>query len=188
MGTSVNQSSPRTLNWGAAQSGYRDANVPVQRVAAEIWRAAVNQPKGNLADLLAQPIVATLGGLVSQARSAAELARKSSFIIVEAKQASLAADIARRAAMQSVGASNPFKAYSEHLFSEATSYLVARDLPGHVGTGRAKNVAESLDFAGQVARYAASVAAHVELPKEVNAQRWAAHVRTVVDSLRRTER
>jgi hypothetical protein len=188
MGTSVNQSSPRTLNWSAAQSGYRNANVPVERVAAEIWRAAGNQPSGNLADLLARPIVATIGELASQAKSGAELAKKSAFVVAESKQASLAADIARRAAVQSVGATNPFKTYSERLFSEATSYLVARDLPGYVGMGRIANVAQSVRFAAQVAQHVAEVARSIDVPTQISARSWAAHVRSVVDSLRRSGR
>lgn len=188
MGTSVNQSSPRTLNWSAARSGYRDPSVPVERVAAEIWRAAGNQPLGNLADLLSRPIVATIGQLASQARSGVELARKSAFAVAQSKQASLAADLARRAAIQSVGAANPLRAYSERLFSEATSYLVARDLPGYVGIGRAKNVAQSVEFAAQVAKHVADVARSIETPSQITTQSWATHVRTVVDSLRRSGR
>ncbi len=188
MGTSVNQSSPRTLNWSVAQTGYRDAGVPVGRVAAEIWRAAANQPSGNLAALLAQPIVATIGELASQAKSGADLARKSAFVIAESKQASLAADIARRAAIQSVGAASPLKTYSERLFSEATSYLVARDLPGYVGSGRVENVAQSLQFAAQVAQHVVDVARSIDLPRHIDAQSWASHVRNVVDSLRRSGR
>jgi hypothetical protein len=188
MGTSVNQSSPRTLNWSAARSGYRDGSVPVERLAAEVWRAATNQPVGNLADLLARPIIATLGELVSQATSSVELARKSAFVVAESKQASLGVDIARRAAMQSFGTSNPFKTYSERLFSEATSYLVARDLPGYVGVGRVRNVAESLELAADVAIHVADITSRIDVPKRLDARSWAAHVRAVVDSLRRSGR
>jgi hypothetical protein len=160
----------------------------VERVAAEIWRAAGNQPKGNIAELLARPIVATVGELISSARSAAELVQKYAFVVADSKQASLATDIARRAAIQSFGASQPFKAYAERLFSEATSYLVARDLPGFVGIGRAKDVSQSLDFATQIANHASTVAAAVNLPRQVTPESWAAHVRNVVDALRRSGR
>lgn len=188
MGTSVNQSSPKTLNWSVAHSGYRDANVDVERVATEVWRAATHQPAGNLASLLAQPIIASIGELVSQAKSNVDLARRSSLAAAASKQASLGVDIARRAAMQAFGSPDPLKTYSERLFSEATAYLVARDLPGYVGTGRVRNVAESLEFAASVASHVAGVTSKVRTPRRMDARTWAEHVRTVVESIRRPER
>lgn len=188
MGTSVNQSSPKSLSWRAAQSGYRDASVPVERLAVEVWRAATNQPEGNLADLLARPIIVTLGRLISEAKSSVEFARRSSLAVAESKQASLGVDIARRAAMQSVGSPNPFKTFSERLFSEATAYLVARDLPGYVGAGRARDVAESLSLASSVARHVAEITSRIEVPIRLTSGSWAEHVRIVVDSLRGARR
>jgi hypothetical protein len=77
MGTSVNQSSPHTLNWKAAQAGYRDPSIPINRVTTEIWRAASNQPAGNLEQLLAHPIIAQIGALVERSSSSLDLSRKS---------------------------------------------------------------------------------------------------------------
>lgn len=184
MGTSVNQASPRTLNWNAAQAGYRDAEVPIARVAAEVWRAAVNQEVGNIANLIAQPIIARLADLAVRAESATDASRSTALTIAQSKQSSLATDIARRAAIQCVGASDRFSTYSERVFTEATAYLVSRDLPGFVGSGRARNVAESMEFKAALANHVATVARSVERPTTPDVRAWAKYVDVVVKRLR----
>lgn len=184
MGTSVNQASPRTLNWNAAQAGYRDPGVPIARVASEVWRAALNQEVGNIAKLIAQPIIASLGDLAVRAESPADAARSTALTISQSKQSSLATDIARRAAIQCVGASDRFSAYSERIFAEATAYLVSRDLPGFVGSGRTKTVADSIEFKAAVAGHVADVARSVPRPATPDAGAWARYVDNVVKRLR----
>jgi len=184
MGTSINQSSPRTLNWKAAQAGYRDADVPISRVAAEVWRAAMNQPSGNLERLLAQPIVARIGALVEQSTSSLDLSRKSAFEIARSKQSTLATEIARRACVQVAGTKDWRADFTAKLFSEATAYLVSRDLPGFVGLGRVHNVEEAVRFKSSLSQYAADVARRVERPRELTGRNWADHVKKVVKQLR----
>lgn len=186
MGTSVNQSSPRTLNWRAAQAGYRDPSVPMERIASEIWRAALHQPTGNIGDMLAQPIVVQIGALVAESRSRVDLARKSAVMVARSKQSSLAVDIARRAAMQVFGSHDTPSAFTARLFAEATSYLVSRDLPGYVGRGRAHNVAESMQLKAQLASYVGGLATEVQRPANLNARSWPTYIREVVDHLRRS--
>ena len=183
MGTSVNQSSPRTLNWNAVQAGYRDKDVPIARLLTEIWRAASNQPSGNISELLARPVIASIGQLVAEAKTSEDLARKSAYVIAHSKESSLASDIARRAAIQSVVAPNPIGSFAERVFAEATAYLVSRDLPGFVGTGRAKNVADSLELKSAIVNRASEVARSVPVPKSLNAESWSHHVVTVLTTL-----
>lgn len=184
MGTSVNQASPRTLNWNAAQAGYRDASIPIARVASEVWRAALNQESGNIAQLIAQPIVAHLGDLAARAQSAADISKSAAFAIVQSKQSSLATDIARRAAVQCISASDRFATYTEQLFAEATTYLVSRDLPGFVGNGRAKTVADSLELKAALAKHVVGLAREVDRPASADERAWAKYVNTVVQHLR----
>src|ERR1039458_6730169 len=165
MGTSVNQSSPRTLNWKAAQAGYRDPNVPVGRVTAEVWRAALNQTAGNLEQLLSQPLIRRIGFLLAQSTSATDLARKSALEIARSKHSSLASEIARRACMQAAGSKDWQTAFTARLFAEATAYLVSRDLPGYVGLGRVHNVAESVRFKLSLSQHAAEIATRVDRPQ-----------------------
>ncbi len=184
MGTSVNQSSPRTLNWSAAQAGYRDATIPIARVASEVWRAALNQETGNIAQLIAQPIIARLGDVAVRAQSAADVSRETTRAIAQSKQSSLATDIARRAAVQSAGAKDRFATYTERIFAEATAYLVSRDLPGFVGSGRARTVADSTEFRAAIVSHVADLARAVERPSTMDARSWAKYVNTVVERLR----
>jgi hypothetical protein len=184
MGTSVNQSSPRTLNWKAAQAGYRDPNVTVGRIAAEVWRAALNQPAGNLEQLLSQPLIQRIGALLAQSTSALDLARRSAIEIARSKHSTLASDIAKRACVQAAGSKDWQTAFTARLFAEATAYLVSRDLPGYVGLGRIHDVAESAKFKSTLSQYAADVAARVARPQQLNERNWAEHVNRVVSRLR----
>lgn len=120
MGTSVNQSSPKTLNWDAVHAGYRSPSVPIARVASEIWRAATNQPHGNLAALLSSPIIARMGQLTAKSKSAVDVSRATALEIVRTKSSSLATSIARRAAIQAFGSRNRIDSYYQRLFAEAT--------------------------------------------------------------------
>lgn len=182
MGTSVNQRSPDTLNWRAAQAAYEDPNVPAERVLQELWRAAGNQPEGDLAAMLAEPIVARLRDIAVEGRSALEVATAASRAVVQSKQASLAADIARRAAVQSVGAADPARAYSERVFAEASNYLLSRDLPGYVGTvGRNPTVADSYQFKQSVLNAAAEAVRQVGVPSASTAEAWRTHAAAVIN-------
>jgi len=188
VGTSVNQSSPRTLGWSAAQAGYRDIDIPIARVNAEIWRAALNQEKGNIAALLAEPIIARLGVLAARAKSAADASRITALELSRSKQSSLGTDIARRAAIQSVQFSNRAEAFTERLFSEVTAYLVSRDLPGFVGSGRAETVRDSAEFQSAIKAHTADLTRGIKVPSRLTAKSWERYVSAVVNRLRGFER
>jgi hypothetical protein len=148
-----------------------------------VWRAAANQPHGDLTQLLSAPIVARLGELARSAKSSAEVARTSAIEIVRTKAASLAADIARRAAIQCIGSSDRAKTYREKVFAEATNYLVSRDLSGFVGAGRAKSAADSIQFKTALSNHVGEVARSVAAPKTFSAKSWDRHVQAVVTAL-----
>lgn len=183
MGTSVNQASPKTLNWQAVHAAFRNPETPVDRIVTEVWRAAANQPQGDLTQLLSAPIVAKLGELAIHAKTSAEVARTSAIEIVRTKAASLAADIARRAAVQSIGSADRATTYREKIFAEATNYLVSRDLPGFLGAGRTKNAAESIEFKTAVNSRASDIARSVTGPKTFSTKSWGRHVQEVVSAL-----
>jgi len=184
MGTSVNQSSPRTLSWKVAQAGYRDPKVSIDRVTSEVWRAALNQESGDIERLLSQPVVARIGALASGSVSRVDLAKRSAAEIAKGKHSSLATDIARRAAVQVAGAGNWAEVFAPRLFAEATTYLVSRDLPGFVGLGRVRTVAESMSFRQSVANRAAQIVASVPRPGKMTERTWPEYVRNVVLHLR----
>ena len=183
MGTSVNQSSPKTLNWDAVHAGYRNREVPVDRIASEVWRAATNQPVGDLANLLSAPIVAKVGQLAVRAKNVSDLTREATSEIVRTKSSSLAADIARRAAVQCMASRDRTPAYYQRLFAEATSYLVARDFPGFVGSGRVRTIPESLQFRAAVEEHVATVVNRVLGRRALETKSWRRNVREVIRAL-----
>ena len=183
MGTSVNQSSPRTVNWAAAQAGYR-GNVPVDRVVQEIWRAVTNQPEGNLARLLADPIVARLGQIAREGESAVQVAVATNRELAQSKQASLATAIAQRAATQCVGSEDRVQSYGERVFAEACNYLLSRDLPGFIGKSyRNATVVDALEFKASVLRATISAAQGAGKADVRSAASWRSYVQTVVNRL-----
>ena len=151
MGTSVNQRSPSTLNWHLVETGYTREEIPTERLTQEIWRAAQNQPEGNLCSDLADPIIAQCVGIVSQANSRTEAIQEIRLAVIQSGQTSLAVEIAQRAttlAFQSAG--DRTSSFVESLFAEAGNYLVSRDIPGFVGLGRLSNVSDALELKNNI--------------------------------------
>ena len=188
MGTSVNQRSAATANWAAAQAGYR-SEIPVERVVQEIWRAATNQPIGDLARLLGEPIVAQVGRIAAEGGTPAQVAWAATTEIARSKQSSLAADIAQRAALQCLSSQDRVQAFGERLFVEACNYLLSRDLPGFVGgNNRNKTVSDLRSFKSSVLRTTAEIVNASGSPDLSNSQNWRGYVERVVNRLKRQER
>lgn len=185
MGTSVNQASAKSPNWDAAHAGYR-SSLPVDRVVQEIWRAATNQKQGDIAKLLAQPIVARVGQIAVDASSPLEASTAVRREISRSKEASLAADIAHRAAVQCVTSENRVQAYGERLFAEACNYLLSRDLPGFVGGAhRNQTVGDTLAFKMSVLDSTVRVVQERGRPDFSTNEKWRTYVEGVVDGLKR---
>jgi hypothetical protein len=186
VGTSVNQRSAPSPNWAAAQAGYR-SKIPIQRVVQEIWRAATNQREGDLTRLLAQPVVARVGQIALEGSTPAAVGLAATREVARSKRASLAADIAQRAAVQCLSAENRALAYGERVFAEACNYLLSRDLPGYVGgPNRNQTVADSIAFKASILRNTAQVVNAVGSPDLSNEKNWRGYVDSVVDRLKRS--
>ena len=188
MGTSVNQRSAATANWAAAKAGYRD-EIPVDRVVQEIWRAATNQPTGDLGRLLGEPIVARVGQIAAEGGTPAQVALAASSEIARSKQSSLAADIAQRAAVQCLTSENRVQAFGERLFAEACNYLLSRDLPGYVGgKNRNQTVADAVNFKSSVLSNTAEIVNASGRPDLSSTDNWRGYVERVVSRLKRQQR
>lgn len=154
MGTSVSQRSPDTHNWRAVSASYLSDNFTVERINQEIWRAATNQPTGNLPMSMSEPIIAECLATVMDSSSAEEAARNITRLIAVSGETNLASDIARRAAVTSfLEPGNRRTNFIRSLFSEAVDYLVSRDLSGYVGQGdRIRDVSSSIVFKNDIKR------------------------------------
>jgi len=141
MGTSMNQRSPRTTNWRAVETAYQTPDITVQRTVQEIWRASANDDKG-LANNLGTPIIAQCIDVVRNAQSANDAVQQVNRLIAISGQASLAADIAQRAAVLSFGEDDKTRSFVRSVFAEASNYLISRDIPGYVGVGGKLNTVQ----------------------------------------------
>lgn len=186
MGTSINQRSPATPNWRAATTAYTNDAVSIERAVQEIWRAATNQPTGDLSRDLAAPIVAECLKIAITAASREEAAISASRTVAASGQASLAADIAQRAVIQSFRSQRDRSAaFTTALFAEAGNYLVSRDLPGYVGAGgRARTVSDSIAFKGRIREQIASRVSAVPRPPQLTGDLWPGYVKEVVRHLK----
>jgi hypothetical protein len=188
MGTSISHRSPLTSNWKAASAAYIYPDIKISRAVEEIWRAASNQPVGNLGVDLSTPIVAQCLQIAIQAPNPEEASRKTSMVIALSGEASLAADLAARVAVRTARETrNRVAAFAYTLFSEAADYLVSRDLPGYVGVGeRLKNVSDSIEFKSNIRRQVEKIVCEIPIPKgiEKESRIWKSYVDDVVFSLK----
>jgi len=187
MGTSVSHHSPDTHNWRAVAASYLSENVPVDRISQEVWRAATNQPFGNLPLSLADPIIARCLGTAIVSSSPQEAIRNVSRLIAESGEASLATDIARRAAIASFAEpGNRRMNFVRALFSEAVDYLVSRDLSGYVGKGdRIKDVSSSITFKAHIKKQVESIIDSNPAPENIEASsdKWKTYVISQIQNL-----
>lgn len=151
MGTSSSQASPLTLNWNAVRATYR-GGVAADRVAREIWRAAANDEQPSLPALLMSPGVAFCHAMARQMESPSSALRAASEEIARRRWSSLGTEIAKRALVQAFAHEDRSSGFVSSLLTEATAYLVARDLPSFVGeeTSHLATVADAARFKSSV--------------------------------------
>lgn len=187
MGTSTNQRSPRTPNWKAVEAAYTHPGTTAQRTSQEIWRAAANEPDRGLISTLSSPIIAQCLDVVQNSRSATDAAQKVRRLLVLSGQASLAGEIAQRASIIAhETAGNRTNAFVRSLFSEASNYLVSRDLPGFVGlTDKVRTVNNAISLKASIIQEVSSNVDSVPKPsgKLSNPKIWQKFVNSVVDHL-----
>ena len=187
MGTSTNQRSPRTLNWKAVEVAYTFPDIPIQRTAQEIWRAAANESDGGLINSLGSPIIAQCLEVVQTSRSAIDTAQKVRRLLALSGQASLAGEIAQRAAVIAHEIKvNRTSAFVQSLFSEASNYLVSRDLPGFVGLAdKVRTVQNATALKSSIIKEVSSNVDSVPKPtgKLSSPKTWQKFVNKVVDHL-----
>jgi hypothetical protein len=190
VGTSKSQPSPGTPNWKAAQLAYADPAVTIDRAVQEIWRAATNQPSGDLTQLLREPAIAECVAIASDSPNRESAVDAVARHIASLGKASLGLVMAQRAVAQSYGQADSVAAFASALFSEAGNYLVSRDLPGFVGTeGRAKTTSESMALKAQLRERIAERASEIKPPRRAAlVDSWSDYVASVVQHLRQTGR
>lgn len=190
MGTSINQRSPRTVGWSVVAAAYAREDVPTDRLVQEIWRAAANQPSGDLAKDLEAPLITEIARIASTGGSRAEAVDRAARTAAFSGRNSLAADLAQRALAQSFGEQGDrVAAFTRSLFSQAGDYLVSRDLPGYVGEqARARNVSDAIALKREIRAEIGRRVDGVRRPKDLSAvEAWQGYVARVVRHLQGVE-
>ncbi len=187
MGTSISHASPRTANWRAVGAIYASEAIPVDRATQELWRAATNQPVGDLGVDLGHPIVAACAQIVRDVPSRADAVARVRQTLALSGVASLATDIAQRAAVSCFATpGDRVGAFVQSLVGEATNYLVSRDLPGYIGTSsRLGTVPDAMSFKAQILDHARQTVQSVPRPPGVEASppSWMSYITTVIGRL-----
>jgi hypothetical protein len=184
MGTSVSHGSPRTVNWVAVSAAYRDAKVDPERVVKELWRAAQSDSAANWADLMASPAVTICLGAALRSNSVASAVKEATVAIANERLGSLAAEIAKRAIVRSLSAQDRSAAFATAVFSEASNYLVSRDLCASFGSAeRLSSMSRTISFKASLLDQVQRVVRDAGAPGGVES--WAAFSRRVVSLLSR---
>lgn len=187
MGTSSSHRSPTTNNWRAVAATYMTEAIPTEQVIQEVWRAATNQPLGDLKSALAAPIIAQCLGITIEARSPVEAYHNISRMIALTGPSTLATDMAKRAAVESfLRPGDRRLSFAKSLFSEAVNYLVSRDLSGYVGKGnRINNVSDAVRFKKSIRQQVEAAVSSYDVPTGVEKEhdKWKTYVESIVAAL-----
>lgn len=185
MGTSVNQPSPKTPSWRLARAllGRRDVQ-PADQVA-ELWRAATTDRNRVLRDELADPLLARAAGLAAASGGDPQVALdRYDRSVSESRSKNFALEFGRRALARAALSNSGAAGFAAELFSEATSYYVARDLPGYVGSPhRVQNAREALSLKSGLQKAASELASVGTVSAEPKA--WAQFVDAALERLTR---
>jgi hypothetical protein len=164
------------------RAAYSNESVGIDRVVRLVWRAAGLSAHAALGDDLAAKEIAQCARAVAGPADAAlaTISRLGS----KSDHPTLAIEIARRAALGSLGGDNRVERFAENLFREATKYLVARDAPSLVSdTGRLRTVRDVVELKNSVAENVATIVRVTPTPPKLDATAWRSFVQSVVKEL-----
>jgi hypothetical protein len=182
MGTSSNQSSPRTPNWRLAHAvlGRPDVDAPTQ--SQELWRAAQGDQGEALLDGLGSSLLAAACNAAAKAENPSQAMRTFEQSLIEQKAAGIFLDLGMRALAKSVAAKTGEVGFASELFAEATAYYASRDLPSFVAAaGRLSTTSDSIQLKDRLRSIAREAALNV--PLKTDPKGWRAYVSKVLRSL-----
>lgn len=187
MGTSKSEGSPATTAWNAVRAAYGSAETPADRLIALIWRADGRAEGGGLETLLSGRTLLQCLGKIATSGSPEVTTEEVARICAATDEASIATDLARRAAVHAASQEQRQAGFIVALFDEATNYLVSRDLPGLIGSAeRLASITQGRlrkSQAREITRGVTSeVVAEVGIPD--NPRGWRALVSAVAHRLR----
>lgn len=158
MGTSRNDASPSNPPWRMATSLLGRPDIDVVRQLNQIWRAAEADLGPDLEGGFYYSALQEGFRIASAGMAPQDALEVFDTYLNETREASLNIDIARRALVRTCASEGGGGDYMAELFSDATAYYAARDLPGFVGAeGRVRNVSQALSIKRSLQREAVEV-------------------------------
>jgi hypothetical protein len=183
MGTSVSQASPNSLNWKAVSAGYASPDVAIDRVAAELWRAAENQEM-PISVFLATDVMFACYQQLKIAESPEVITSVVNSLFYTFKANSIVGELAKRAAPVAAIHRNPARAWVELVFCYVSDYLVSRDVSGYVGRMfRNRTIPELVTFKQEIADKVRSVVSSRDFAIE-SKDDWSRTVGDIVRAIR----
>lgn len=187
MGTSSSHRSPSTANWNAVAAGYMHESIPVERLTQELWRAATNQPLGDLTEDLSAPIISACLQIALDSDEPTAAVMEARNAIAHSGEVTIATDFAQRAIVQSLRADEERTlAFVQALISEASNYLVSRDLSGYLGLGqRINNISDSIDLKISIQESMKKLVGKIPIPKDLvkTPDNWKIFINRVINEI-----
>lgn len=187
MGTSSNQSSPRTPNWRLAHALLGRPGVAPPSQSGELWRAAHGDQGDALIDGLGSPLLAAACAVASKAQDPAAAMQSFEQSLLEHNAAGIYLDLGMRALARTVAARTGESGFASELFAEVTAYYVSRDLPSFVAAaGRVETTSDSIHLKNGLKSVAREIA--LSVPVKSDPRGWRAYVSKVVQNLQAGEK
>lgn len=184
MGTSKNVRSPNIPPWKPFLAVVGRPDIPVDRQARELWRAAYADRGPRLEDDFSQITLAVACELAATSRNVQTALREYDAANQREHRAGLGVEIGRRALARSVGRGSGRSGFAEDFFAEASSYYASRDLPSFIGAaGRVKNTSSAIELKNAITRVTREQVSRIGMPR-TDAEGWASFVRSALMVLR----
>ena len=187
MGTSSNQPSPKTPNWGLANAVLGKPSASPERQNQELWRAAIGDQGDALLDALGSPLLANACVLSTKSSSPSEAIGGFEQSLLDSHNAGLMLDLGKRALIRTVVAKKGASGFASELFAETVSYYASRDLPSFVGAkGRISTTSDAIELKNQLRDHARKIAK--KFPVKTDPKGWKDYVSKVLAELQKGER
>lgn len=183
MGTSISQPSSNASVWSAVSAGYRDARVPPERIASDVWRAGVSESPVLEQDLRSDLVFKTFVAATESSSPREAFGRISK--ISDENRNSIIGECAQRAAISVAGQLSAHEAWPKAFFAQVTDYFVSRDISGYVGgNGRLKNASDLTEFKDRI-RKAVEEKIKTSGSESSSKKKWDTFVTKTLASLRK---
>lgn len=184
MGTSKNVRSPDIPPWKPFLAVIGRLDIPVERQARELWRAAYADRGPRLEDDFSQKTLAVACGLAATSRNVQAALREYDAANQREHQAGLGIEIGRRALARAVARGTGAAGFAKDFFADASSYYTSRDLPSFVGVaGRVKNTSSAIELKNAIIGATREQVSKMGMPRS-GTEGWASFVKSALMVLR----